>query len=35
MEPSETARQRTLASSTGLDEGHVSRIVGKLLESVG
>ena len=33
MEPSETVRQRILASSTGLDEGHVSRIVGKLLES--
>ena len=32
MEPSETVRQRILASSTGLDEGHVSRIVGKLLE---
>ena len=32
MEPGETVRQRTLASSTGLDEGHVSRIVGKLLE---
>ena len=33
MEPCETVRQRTLASSTGLDEGHVSRIVGKLLEA--
>ena len=33
MEAGETFRQRTLASSTGLDEGHVSRIVGKLLES--
>ena len=31
--PSETLTQRTLASSTGLDEGHTSRIVGKLLES--
>ena len=26
-------RQRTLAASTGLDEGHTSRIVGKLLEA--
>ena len=33
LEPGETVRQRILASSTGLDEGHVSRIVGKLLES--
>ena len=33
MDAGETFRQRTLAASTGLDEGHVSRIVGKLLES--
>ena len=33
IEAGETCRQRTLAASTGLDEGHVSRIVGKLLES--
>ena len=34
MEPTNRpVRQRTLASSTGLDEGHTSRIVGKLLES--
>ena len=33
METCETFRQRTLAASTGLDEGHVSRIVGKLLEA--
>ena len=33
MDGGETFRQRTLAASTGLDEGHVSRIVGKLLES--
>ena len=33
MEPGETVRQRTLASCTGLDEGHVSRIAGKLLEA--
>ena len=33
IEAGETFRQRTLAASTGLDEGHVSRIVGKLLES--
>ena len=33
MEAGETFRQRSLAASTGLDEGHVSRIVGKLLES--
>ena len=32
MEPTKPVRQRTLASSTGLDEGHTSRIVGKLLE---
>ena len=33
LDAGETFRQRTLAASTGLDEGHVSRIVGKLLES--
>ena len=33
MDPSKVVRQRDLASSTGLDEGHVSRIVGKLLET--
>ncbi len=33
MEPSKPVRQRTLACSTGLDEGHTSRIVGKLLEA--
>ena len=33
MEPDKPAMQRTLASSTGLNEGHTSRIVGKLLES--
>ncbi len=34
MEPTnKPVRQRTLASSTGLDEGHTSRIVGKLLET--
>ena len=33
MEPTKPVRQRTLASSTGLDEGHTSRIVGKLLEA--
>ena len=33
MEAGETFRQRSLAASTGLDEGHVSRIVGKLLEA--
>ena len=33
MEAGETFRQRTLATSTSLDEGHVSRIIGKLLES--
>ncbi len=32
MEPAKTVRQRALASSTGLDEGHVSRVIGKLLE---
>lgn len=33
IEPAKTVRQRTLASITGLDEGHTSRIVGKLLET--
>ena len=33
MEPTEAVMQRTLASSTGLNEGHTSRIVGKLLEA--
>ena len=33
MEPSKAIRQRTLASITGLDEGHTSRIVSKLLEA--
>ena len=33
IEPTEAVRQRTLAISTGLNEGHTSRIVGKLLES--
>ena len=33
IEPDKAARQRTLASSTGLDEGHTSRVVGKLLET--
>ena len=33
IEPTEVVRQRTLATSTGLNEGHTSRIVGKLLES--
>ena len=33
MEPAKAVMQRTLASSTGLDEGHTSRIVGKLLEA--
>ena len=32
MEPAKVVKQRTLASSTGLDEGHTSRIVSKLLE---
>ena len=33
MEHGKAIRQRILASSTGLDEGHTSRIVGKLLEA--
>ena len=31
IEPSKPERQRAIAASTGLDEGHASRIVGKLL----
>ena len=33
MEPTKPLRQRILAYGTGLDEGHTSRIVGKLLEA--
>ena len=33
MEPAKTIKQRTLASSTGLNEGHVSRVIAKLLEA--
>ena len=33
MDPGKLVRQRTLARITGLDEGHASRIVGKLLET--
>ena len=33
IEPSKAVPQRALASSTGLNEGHTSRIVGKLLET--
>ena len=33
MQPSKAIRQRALASSSGLDEGHTSRIVAKLLET--
>jgi len=33
MESAKGVKQRTLAASTGLDEGHTSRIVGKLLEA--
>ena len=33
MEPTKPIRQRTLALETGLDEGHLSRIVRKLLEA--
>lgn len=32
MEPAKAVTQRAIASSTGVDEGHTSRIVGKLLE---
>lgn len=33
MDPSRAVRQRDLASGTGLNEGHTSRIVAKLLET--
>ena len=33
MEPSGSVRQRGIAARAGLDEGHVSRVVGKLLEA--
>ena len=33
MEPTKAVMQRSLAASAGLDEGHTSRIVGKLLEA--
>lgn len=33
IEPDKAIRQNTLASSIGLDKGHTSRVVGKLLES--
>lgn len=33
MDPETPVRQRALASSTGLNEGHVSRVVGKLVET--
>ena len=33
MDPETSVRQRALASSTGLNEGHVSRIVGKLVDT--
>ena len=33
LEPGKAVRQRVLASSTGLDKGHTSRVVGKLLET--
>lgn len=33
MKPDRPVKQRTLAFSTGLDEGHTSRIVGKLVEA--
>ncbi len=33
MEPGTPVLQRVLASTTGLDEGYVSRVVGKLLET--
>ena len=32
MNPSESVRQRALASTTGLNEGYVSRVVKKLVE---
>ena len=33
MEPSRAVMQRAMASTTGIDEGHTSRVVGKLLEA--
>lgn len=33
MESSKAVMQRAIASSTGVDEGHTSRVVGKLLEA--
>ena len=33
IEPGKAIQQRALAKSTGLDEGHTSRIVGKLLDN--
>ena len=33
IEPDKAIRQHALASGTGLDKGHTSRVVGKLLES--
>ena len=33
MDPETSVRQRSLASRTGLNEGHVSRIVGKLMDT--
>ena len=33
MEPSKPGRQRAIASSARLDEGHASRVIGKLLEA--
>ena len=33
MDPYEAVRQRDLASYTGMDEGHTSRIVGRLMET--
>ena len=32
MNPVDAVRQRALASATGLDEGHVGRVVGRLME---
>ena len=33
MEPSKAETQRTIAANAGLDEGHTSRVVGKLVEA--
>ena len=33
MEPAKAVTQRAIASGTGVDEGHTSRIVGKLLDA--